>query len=72
MLKLRTIGICDYSVLEGDQRIGRIALGLLREGCVFPRHPALPMRTASNSVRTSAPRCPPDRQTNRASTRFRL
>ena len=24
MLKLRTIGIHDYSVLEGEQRIGRI------------------------------------------------
>ena len=24
MLKLRTIGISDYSVLEGGQRIGRI------------------------------------------------
>ena len=24
MLKLRTIGIRDYSVLEGEQRIGRI------------------------------------------------
>jgi hypothetical protein len=42
---------------------------------VFPRHPAVPMRTTSNGGRTSAPR-PPARQTNRASkresARFRL
>ena len=27
MLKLRTIGLSDYSVLEGGQRIGRYSLG---------------------------------------------
>ena len=30
MLKLRTIGIRDYSVLEGRQRIGRIRFASVR------------------------------------------
>ena len=30
MLKLRSIGIRDYSVLEGEQRIGRIRLAAER------------------------------------------
>jgi hypothetical protein len=33
--KLRTIGLCDYSVLEGGQRIGRIRLATERMPCVW-------------------------------------
>ena len=33
MLKLRSIGIRDYSVLEGEQRIGRIRLATERMPC---------------------------------------
>ena len=36
MLKLRTIGLSDYSVLEGRQRIGRIRLATERMPCVCP------------------------------------
>jgi hypothetical protein len=32
MLKLRSIGLSDYSVLEGRQRIGRIGSVLARRG----------------------------------------
>jgi hypothetical protein len=41
MLKLRTIGIRDYSVLEGEQRIGRMrfAFAALRHGGIL-RQPA--------------------------------
>jgi hypothetical protein len=41
MLKFRTIGIRDYSVLEGEQRICRIrfAVAALRQGG-FLRQPA--------------------------------
>jgi hypothetical protein len=37
MLKLRTIGIRDYSVLESGQRIGRIrfAVAALRQGGIL-------------------------------------
>ena len=35
MLKLRTIGLSDYSVLEGGQRIGRIRLATERMPCVW-------------------------------------
>jgi hypothetical protein len=35
MLKLRTIGLSDYSVLEGRQRIGRIRLTTERMPCVW-------------------------------------
>jgi hypothetical protein len=35
MLKLRTIGIRDYSVLEGRQRIGRIRLASERMPSVW-------------------------------------
>jgi hypothetical protein len=35
MLKLRTIGLSDYSVLEGRQRIGRIRLATERMPCVW-------------------------------------
>jgi hypothetical protein len=35
MLKLRMIGINDYSVLEGSQRIGRIRLATERMPCVW-------------------------------------
>ena len=35
MLKLRTIGLSDYSVLEGSQRIGRIRLATERMPCVW-------------------------------------
>ena len=33
MLKLRSLGINGYSVLEGRQRIGRIRLALTLRGC---------------------------------------
>jgi hypothetical protein len=33
MLKLRSIGLSDYSVLEGNQRIGRIRLATERMPC---------------------------------------
>ena len=33
MLKLRSIGLSDYSVLEGRQRIGRIRLATERMPC---------------------------------------
>ena len=41
MLKLRKIGIRDYAVLEGGQRIGRIRLAVaaLRQGGIL-RQPA--------------------------------
>ena len=35
MLKLRSIGLSDYSVLEGSQRIGRIRLDTERMPCVW-------------------------------------
>ena len=35
MLKLRSIGLSDYSVLEGRQRIGRIRLATERIPCVW-------------------------------------
>ena len=35
MLKLRRIGIDDYTVLEGEQRIGRIRLAGERTPCVW-------------------------------------
>ena len=35
MLKLRSIGINDYSVLEGRQRIGRIRFATERMPCVW-------------------------------------
>jgi hypothetical protein len=35
MLKLRSIGLSDYSVLEGRQRIGRIHLATERMPCVW-------------------------------------
>ena len=35
LLKLRTIGLSDYSVLEGRQRIGRIRLATERMPCVW-------------------------------------
>jgi hypothetical protein len=35
ILKLRTIGLSDYSVLEGSQRIGRIRLATERMPCVW-------------------------------------
>ena len=35
MLKLRTIGLSDYSVLEGGQRVGRIRLATERMPCVW-------------------------------------
>jgi hypothetical protein len=35
MLKLRSIGLSDYSVLEGRQRIGRIRLATERMPCVW-------------------------------------
>ena len=35
MLKLRRIGIRDYSVFEGRQRIGRIRLATERMPCVW-------------------------------------
>jgi hypothetical protein len=35
VLKLRTIGLSDYSVLEGRQRIGRIRLATERMPCVW-------------------------------------
>jgi hypothetical protein len=35
MLKLRSIGIRDYSVLEGEQRIGRIRLASERMPSVW-------------------------------------
>jgi hypothetical protein len=34
MLKLRSIGLSDYSVLEGRQRIGRIRLATERMPCL--------------------------------------
>ena len=35
MLKLRSIGIRDYSVLEGEQRTGRIRFATERMPCVW-------------------------------------
>jgi hypothetical protein len=35
MLKLRSIGLSDYSVLESGQRIGRIRLATERMPCVW-------------------------------------
>jgi len=35
MLKLRSIGLIDYAVLEGRQRIGRIRLATERMPCVW-------------------------------------
>jgi hypothetical protein len=35
MLKLRSIGLSDYAVLEGRQRIGRIRLATERMPCVW-------------------------------------
>jgi hypothetical protein len=35
MLKLRSIGLSDYSVLDGGQRIGRIRLATERMPCVW-------------------------------------
>jgi hypothetical protein len=35
MLKLRSIGLSDYAVLEGHQRIGRIRLATERMPCVW-------------------------------------
>ena len=35
MLKLRTIGLSDYSVYEGRQRIGRICLATERMPCLW-------------------------------------
>ena len=35
MLKLRSIGLNDYSVLEGRQRIGRIRMATERMPCVW-------------------------------------
>ena len=35
MLKLRSIGLSDFSVLEGRQRIGRIRLATERMPCVW-------------------------------------
>jgi len=36
MLKLRSIGLSDYAVLENRQRIGRIRLATERMPCVWP------------------------------------
>ena len=44
MLKLRSIGIRDYRVLEGEQRIGRIRFA----GERMPRHLALERRRPSD------------------------
>ena len=35
MLKLRSIGLSDYSVLKGRQRIGRIRLATERMPCLW-------------------------------------
>jgi hypothetical protein len=35
MLKLRSIGLSDYAVLEGEQRIGRIRLATEPMPCVW-------------------------------------
>jgi hypothetical protein len=35
MLKLRSIGLSDYAVLESEQRIGRIRLATERMPCVW-------------------------------------
>jgi hypothetical protein len=35
MLKLRSIGLSDFAVLEGRQRIGRIRLATERMPCVW-------------------------------------
>jgi hypothetical protein len=35
MLKLRSIGLSDYAVIEGRQRIGRIRLATERMPCVW-------------------------------------
>jgi hypothetical protein len=35
MLKLRSLGLSDYSVLEGRQRIGRIRLATEHTPCVW-------------------------------------
>ena len=37
MLKPRSIGLSDYSVLEGRRRIGRIRLATERMPCVWLR-----------------------------------
>jgi hypothetical protein len=35
MLKLRSIGLSDFAVLEGRQRIGRIRLATERMPCIW-------------------------------------
>jgi len=35
LLKLRTIGLSDYAVLDGSQRIGRIRLATERMPCLW-------------------------------------
>jgi hypothetical protein len=60
MLKLRSIGISDYSVLEGRQRIGRIRFVIERMPGVWlerhhPPHGLLPdFNTAKAEFKASA------------------
>ena len=57
MLKLRSIGLSDYSVLEGRQRIGRIRLATERMPCVWlwsvnvHLPGGLPMGSANENIR---------------------
>ena len=59
MLKLRTIGLSDYSVLECGQRIGRICLATERMPCVWlwnvtiHLHGGLPMGSSKDLQRQS-------------------
>lgn len=44
MLKLRPIGVSDYSLLEGRQRIGQIRLATERTPCVWLWHVQVHLR----------------------------
>ena len=44
MLKLSSIGLSDYTVLESGQRIGRIRLATERIPCVWLRIPGITAR----------------------------
>ena len=55
MLKLRSIDLSDYAVLEGRQRIGRIRLATEHMPCVWlwsitVHLPGLPMGSAKESL----------------------
>jgi len=43
MLKLRSIGLSDFAVFEGKQRIGRIRLAIERMPCVWLWNVTIPV-----------------------------